>query len=160
MRNSQCDTGAKPSTVQPLKKKKREFLKSSQQHRSYPDHWVPYNWAVVSQEYAKAKEIRSWDIQIIMVAEFLCNSILTTFKRSKKPSFFFLMKISILIMYMKYMFRLIRWELLSCFYYIFLLVEKLRHFLLMQFFGWRRSKCSIVSLDLLKTYVMFLYLDR
>ena len=65
-----------------------------------------------------------------------------------------------LIICTKYILRLIRWEWLLRFYYIFVNKEKLHHFRLTQFSVGRWSKCNIFSLDLLKTYAIFLHYDR
>ena len=49
-------------------------------------------------------------------------------------------------------------------YYVFIKLfvnkEKLHHFRPMQFSVWCWSKCTILSLDLLKTYTSFLHRDR
>ena len=65
-----------------------------------------------------------------------------------------------LIICTKYILRLIRWQWLLRFYYIFVNKEKLHHFRLTQFSVGRWSKCNIFSLDLLKTYAIFLHYDR
>ena len=74
-----------------------------------------------------------------------------------KKLFFKTTIVSILIIYTKYILRLIGWEWLLCFYKkIFLII---RHFRLTQFSVWRGSKCTIFSLDWLKIYAKFSYTE-
>ena len=90
-----------------------------------------------------------WQIpQQLIIAEFLCKSILTT-SGAAKNCFSNTRIVLLVIIYPEYILRWIRWEWLMFLLHFFFNKEKLVHFWLMQFFGWCRSKCNISSLDLL-----------
>ena len=82
-----------------------------------------------------------WACFIIIVTEFLPKSILTTFQKQRKKKKADQVRVTVMFLF-------------------HINEEKLHHFGLTQFSVWHRFKCNIFSLDLLKTYAIFLHQDR
>ena len=99
--------------------------------------------------FSACKRDRDWErTHTVLVVEFVPQSILINFQEKLKAVFLKTKIVSILLIYIIYTLRIIRWEWLLCTYYIF--DNKVP--------VWHTSKCTIFSLT--KAYTMFLHRDR
>ena len=102
------------------------------------------------QSVGKSVSTQTSELYVIVIAEFLHQFYFDNFSgvATKKIFFFFFVTkfVSLFIFYTKYILRLIKWEWLLCFYYIFDNKDKLHQFWLTQFSVWRRSKNENFSL--------------